>query len=275
MTSVNNERPQESRLQRRLQRLKNSIRKRLPWSNGKGRSSSFETALNKIMVFSTGRIRCHGNLFDLKHPRMIDGIREALEKGTYEWREIAMIDRHVQPDDRVVELGACLGATSMFLYDRVGKDGLVVFEADPRNLEMAQHNFKLNRKHVRCENAILWSGPNRPETVSFGSNENPSSSSLLDREGNEVTFDVQTKDFETALGEHQASVIVLDIEGGEIDLFNNADDLPSVRLVLLETHSRIVGESANNRMVKGLENRGFLVKESMRDGDFLALERLL
>ncbi len=250
-------------MQRRLRRLKNSIRKRIPWGHAKGRESFLETARNKIIVPVTGRIRFHGNLFDLRHPRMIDGIQQALEKGTYEWREIAMIDRHVRQDDRVVELGACLGATSMFLYDRVGKDGLVVFEADPRNLEMARHNFKLNRKNVHCENAILWSGPNRPDTVSFGSNENPSSSSLLDREGNEVTFEIQTKDFETALAEHQATVIVLDIEGGEIDLFNNAGDLSGIRVIIMEAHERVVGEEANEAMLDGLKARKFEISENL------------
>ncbi|WP_299153949.1 FkbM family methyltransferase [uncultured Tateyamaria sp.] len=194
---------------------------------------------------------------------MIEGIQQALEKGTYEWREIAMIDRHVRSDDRVVELGSCLGATSLFLYDRVGADGLIVFEADPRNLEMAQHNFELNGKCVRVENAILWSGPERPETVSFGSNENPSSSSLLDRSGNEKIFDVPTRDFETVLRDHKATVIVLDIEGGEIDLFNNSGDLSGVRVIVMEAHERIVGEDANQSMIERLEARGFKVAENL------------
>lgn len=262
MTNQSNNKPQESRLQRRLWRLKNSINKRLPWVDHNARVSVFEQLQNKVRIRQTGCVRCHGNLFDLQHPRMTDEFKASLMKGTYECREIDMIDHYVSENDRVVELGVCIGATSMFLYDRVGKDNLVVFEADPRNLEMALHNFKLNDKHINCVNAILWSGGDRPETVSFGSNENPASSSLLERKGSEVSFDVETKDLETALQDHHATVLVLDIEGGEIDLFNKAGDLPGLRTIIMEAHERIVGKDVNEDMLERLKARGFQIAEN-------------
>ncbi len=274
MNSSNQKDDPETRIERRIRRLKNSLRKRLFQKRASAQVPQTRSAWERIATRVTGHISFYGNKFDLNHPRMIDGIRSALEKGTYESREIQLIDRFVRPDDRVVELGACLGATSLFLFDRVGEDGLIVFEADPRNLEMAQHNFRLNKKPVRCEHAVLWSGQDRPETIAFGSNENPSSSSLLDRDGQVVMVEVKTHQFETALRDHKATAIVLDIEGGEIDLFNNAIDLDGIRLILLETHARFTGTSANEKMIDGLKNRGFSIVESLRDGDFLALERV-
>ena len=272
MTNASNNKPQETPLQRRLRRLNNSIRKRLPWVDQSARVSSLEALRNKFRLRTTGCVRCHGNLFDLQQPRMTDEFKTALMKGTYEWREIDMIDRFVREDDRVAELGVCIGATSMFLHDRVGKDNLVIFDADPRNLEMALHNFKLNEKDIHCVNAILWSGTDRPETVSFSSNENPASSSLLDREGSEVSFEIETKDLETVLQEHKATVIVLDIEGGEIDLFNNAGDLPGVRLIIMEAHERVVGKEANEDMLDRLKARGFEIAEN-RMNKYIVLSR--
>lgn len=223
----------------------------------------FETLCERALIKMTGRIRRYGNLFDMRHPRMIDGIRDALIRGTYEGREVGMIERHIKSDDRVLELGACIGATSLVLYDKVGRDALIVYEADLRNLEMAKNNFRINRKPVCCENAVLWSGPDRPDAITFSSNENPSSSSLIERAGTDQTVKVQTKDFDTALAEHSASVLVLDIEGGEIDLFAKAGDMPGLRMIMLEAHERVVGKEANEAMLAGLEKRGFNIIEDV------------
>ncbi len=272
MTSPNDNQLRETGMQRRLRRLKSSIRKRTSAAYFKGWVSITNSTYTRLMASVTGRVRCHGSVFDLRHPRMIDSIRHALEKGTYEECEIAMIDRFIRNEDRVVELGACLGATSMFLCDRVGADRLVVYEADPRNLEMAQHNFLINKMNIRCENAILWSGPDRPKTVSFGSNENPSSSSLLERKGNKTTFEIPTRDFEAVLQEHEATAIVLDIEGGEVELFNNAGDLNGIRIILMEAHERIVGAETNREMLETLKARGFEIVENLSN-QFVVLAR--
>ncbi|HIE83663.1 MAG TPA: FkbM family methyltransferase [Dehalococcoidia bacterium] len=217
--------------------------------------------------------RLYGHKFDLRHPRVADGVRQALLKRTYEKPEVEMIQRYLVPSDRVVEIGTGIGATALVISDIVGSDHIVSFEADPRTIELAQRNFELNAKPIVIEHAALWSGPNRPETLEFSCNTNLSSSSLIRRSGTEFVVAIPTRDLEETLKHYSASALVLDIEGGEIDLLGHHSNLAGVRKILMETHARIVGDAANSEMLDCLRQIGFHVVESVRDGRFLALER--
>lgn len=217
--------------------------------------------------------RLYGHKFDLRHPRVSDIIRRALLKKSYERPEVEMIRRRILPSDRVVEVGTGIGATALVISDIVGVEKLWSFEGDPRTLELAQHNFSLNGKQIKVEHAVLWSAPNRPPSVEFSSNAILSGSSLIPRAGKEITVSTPARDLDEVLKLHRASAIVLDIEGGEIELLGRHTELSGIRTILMETHVRVVGHEANDAMLERLEELGFRVTESVRNGGFLALQR--
>ena len=214
-----------------------------------------------------------GHRFDIRHPRCTQQIAAALVRGSYEDREIALIRRHVSADDRVLELGACMGATSLVLHDIVGAENLLVVEADPRNLDMARGMFALNGVAIRMEHGVLMAGGNVPECVDFTSNANPSSSSLATREGAERAETVPALSFEEVLEREGSTALVLDIEGGEHDLFTRAASLGTLRLIVMETHPHVVGEAGMRAMHAGLAAHGFRLHRSYRAGQFLVLRR--
>lgn len=220
-------------------------------------------------------ISLHGNLFELSHPRMTKELTKALYYGSYELPEIELIKRHIKPNDRVIELGVGIGATSLILHDLVGSGSLCVFDADKRNIAMAKRNFDLNEKHVLCRNFALSSGAERPRTIRIASNVNPLASAAVDvnRTGGEMEFEVDTLDFEQTISEFEATALVLDIEGGEYDLLMNAAGFGSLRTIVMETHAMDIGMEKNIAMLDRLEQAGFEIAESTANGTVLALKR--
>lgn len=226
------------------------------------------------LVASMPRIvEYENNSFDLRHPRCTAQIGAAIIRGTYEDREIDLIRRYVDPSDRVLELGACMGATSLVIYDLVGRDNHLVVEADERNLQLAKDMFALNEKDVRIIYGFLVSGDERPTTVEFSSNSNPSSSSVVTRDGVEQVASVPTRSFEDLLAEEQSTVLVLDIEGGEYDLFTKAKNFGGLRCIMMEAHPWVIGEDAMAEMLESLAGHGFRISRSFMNGRFLLLVR--
>ncbi|AJP73896.1 FkbM family methyltransferase [Sphingomonas hengshuiensis] len=215
----------------------------------------------------------HGNKFDLAHPRASAQIGAAIVKGTYEAREIDLIRRNVRPDDKVLELGACMGATSLLLYDMVGRENHLVVEADARNFELSRHMFDLNGKDVRIEYGFLVGGEDALQNVPFASNENPSSSSSFQRDGTEVLEQVPALRFEDVLEREGSTVLVLDIEGGEYELFTKARAFHQLRTILMEAHPWVIGEARMQELLDALAAHGFAVSKSYQRGRFLILSR--
>lgn len=215
----------------------------------------------------------HGNRFDISHPRCNALIGGSIIKSSYEKMELQMIGEFVRPTDRVIELGACMGVTSLVLYDLVGRENHLVIEADRRNLAMAEHMFDLNDKDVRMTFGILASGDHIAEQTTFASNANPSSSSQYVRDGSETADTVPTIQFENILEEEQATALVLDIEGGEFDLFTHAKSFGLLKRIMLEAHPDILGAAKTAKMLAALNEHGFQIAESRHGGRFMILER--
>jgi FkbM family methyltransferase len=166
-----------------------------------------------------------------------------------------------------------MGATSLVLHDLVGRDNLLVVEADARNLALGRHNFQLNNKDIRAEFAFLVAGRPVPATVPFFSNENPSSSSGFEREATEFADEVPARSFEETLEREGSTVLVLDIEGGEYPLFTRAESFHSVRLILMEAHPWVIGAEKMAELLKSLGEHGFALLEDIADGRFLVFGR--
>lgn len=232
-------------------------------------------SINLTGIGKSDVISLHGNLFDLSHPRMTKDMTKALHYGSYELPEIELIKRHIKPNDRVIELGVGLGATSLILHDLVGSGSLCVFDADKRNIAMAKRNFEINEKHITCRNFALASGAERPRTIRIVSNANPLASAVVDvnRTGGEMELEVETLDFEQTIGEFEATALVLDIEGGEYDLLMNAAGFGSLKTMVMETHAADIGEENNIAMLDRLTRAGFEIAETTANGAVLALKR--
>jgi hypothetical protein len=79
-------------------------------------------------------------------------------------------------------------------------------------------------------------------------------------------IDVPILCLEHEIAAHRANVLIIDIEGGEIDLLDRAD-LSPIRLIIMETHYWAVGAEATDKMIRRLIYQGFDIDVSIsRDG---------
>jgi FkbM family methyltransferase len=190
--------------------------------------------------------------------------RDGLSRGVHENRERVAVLQHLRSTDRVLELGAAVGVVTMTAAAIVGASAVVAFDANPAMVSAARDNFARNGlEQIRTEFAALanrsrfqpgatarlhvgrefWSsrleaGPQQDDLVS--------------------TVEAPIRCLEDEIHRHQANVIVCDIEGGEVALFDGAD-LAGIRLVVMETHYFHAGVAATDAMIRDFILQGFSI----------------
>jgi FkbM family methyltransferase len=194
---------------------------------------------------------------------LTDQIRRALETERYEAPEARALMTHLRHDDRVLELGAGAGFLGAMSAGIVGVANVCGVEASPRMVEVARANHALNEAEgldLRWGAAVHDSF--RAESVSFTMRPQFWGSSLATPvgEARARVVDVPAIRLGELLRERQPSVLICDIEGGELDLF--AKPLPglkglgSLRLVVMEIHPGAYGKIGVKRIFDGLSAAG-------------------
>lgn len=70
------------------------------------------------------------------------------------------------------------------------------------------------------------------------------------------TVEVQTLDLNALVSEHRPTILVIDIEGGESGIFENAS-LGGVKRIMMELHQEVIGRNSVKEMFDQLSERGF------------------
>ncbi len=192
---------------------------------------------------------------------------------SYERKEREVIPRIVKSGDRVLEIGGGIGILAMKCAAIVGDESVLCIEADPRLVDLARANHQLNGVHVQIEQKVLLgaSGERAAQpTVPFYVHEDFWESSLARRDETQYEIKVPAESFEARLAEYRPTVLVIDIEGGEVELLEGSQ-LAGVRAIILETHYGAAGRQPVNRMIGRLYDRGFAIDLSRSCGELLVL----
>jgi len=153
----------------------------------------------------------------------------------------------------VLDLGANIGLTTVWLARRYGCELIVGVEPDPANVVLARRNVADNGvPGVIIEAAVAP----RNGVAPFGTSTHSNLGSLITFEG--TTLEVITRDPQSILREaglESVDLCKLDIEGGEGPLFLEGDDawLGAVRSVIGELHASVIDAQA---VTAALEARG-------------------
>ena len=70
----------------------------------------------------------------------------------------------------------------------------------------------------------------------------------------------------------QPTLLVVDEEGAEPELFDGAE-LPSVSRIVLESHDRVLGPDGTDRILGQLQRIGFRIHRGLSSPEHLALTR--
>lgn len=178
--------------------------------------------------------------------------------GYYETDELSVIDQLISPDDKVLEIGAGIGFTSSYIAKLLSKKGFIeCFEGNPDLIPIIKKNHQRNGVDIQVNNAIL---AKEPGTATFYLSDNFWSSSLSDKNGKAVPLPQVS--FQDYLDKSSPTMLVVDIEGGEIELFNDID-LKSVEKICIELHPGVTGLEAMNQLIKSFQMQGFQLREEM------------
>jgi FkbM family methyltransferase len=196
-------------------------------------------------------------------------VEQALSKGSCERDELQLIGLLLSPDDVVLEIGAGLGLVSAFCAKRIGSDRVFAFEADPDLEPCIRETYQLNGVEPFLEICAVTARAGR---VTLRRDQHFISASVVRRRAGAQPVEVPGKALNYVVARLQPTLLVVDPEAANPDLFDQAE-LPTVSRILLEAHDRVIGPRGTGRVIARLGDMGFQVHRGISSPDHLVLRR--
>jgi FkbM family methyltransferase len=196
---------------------------------------------------------------------MPNSLIRAILRGDYELPERNAVARMVRPGDRVAEFGGGVGVVSMTAAKIAGPGNVHVYEPLPAACDLILQNARLNELEIECSNAAVAS---KSGTRTFWATSNIVSSNFFggrkDGKGQTTAVEVELVAVDDILSARQPNVIIIDIEGAEVEVLG-ACNLAGVEVIVIELHPHVVGEEAIAALQTHLREQGFATVPSLED----------
>lgn len=196
-------------------------------------------------------------------------VERALSKGGYEREELRLIGAVLSPADVVLEVGAGLGLVSSYCAKRIGSDRVFAYEADPELEPCIRETYQLNGVKPTLEMCAVTAQAGR---VTLYRDKHFVSSSVVRRRVGSRPVEVPGRALNYVVEQVRPTLLVIDAEGAERDLFEAAN-LPTVNKIVLELHNRVIGSDGTERVRAQLGGLGFQVDQALSSPEHLVLER--
>lgn len=185
-------------------------------------------------------------------------IERPMRNSRYEGGECQALRELLKPGDRVLEFGAGVGLLSTVAAKTTGVESVVTVEANPNLIPLIQETHKLNN----VDNVVVLNGVVARQTgapLEFYLRADFWASSM-EPDSRPYVSSVKIPSFgiKELITEHDPTVIVCDIEGGELGLFDEAD-LSNVRLVIMEFHPKVYGNQNVEALYDLFDRRGLQI----------------
>lgn len=216
-------------------------------------------------------LRLHGIDVPISPDEVSEIIWSALSDGTYEAKEARWAVKAARPNDRILELGSGIGVITSLLAAIEGTQ-VMAFEANPHTVALAEKVIRANnRNNVELRHGLLTAGP--PRDFTFYIREDLWMSSLLEHQGPYLdTIKVHSANIDEFISQSDIDLIVMDIEGAELDLLKGAE-LPGVERVFLEFHDHLYGLDGIRNLTTAMAKKGFAYDPRGSSGPCVLLSR--
>lgn len=175
-----------------------------------------------------------------------------LLNGYYENEEANALSTVIQDNEVVMELGGGIGFLSSLLARNIKIKEVHVFEANPHLIELIKHTHMLNDVKAFVYNEILGK---TEKPLNFYIDEDFWSSSTILHDCKEVVTVTQSS-FQARINEIKPTLLIVDIEGGEVELFDHIE-LHGVKKILIEIHQNVIGRHGVKHLFDTLGSEGF------------------
>jgi len=175
-------------------------------------------------------------------PVYSDFMKERIRTGAYEVQEATELERIIQEGETVLELGAGIGFVTCVIAKNALVKKVISYETNPDLIPIiieTLENNDIEASKYEIRNGVVAVKP-RTSQVDFYVHEHFWASSLAPIQGCKKMVKINVDDFNRVLVDLKPSMIVCDIEGGELELFKKAT-LTGVKKVYIETHQRQLG----------------------------------
>lgn len=194
-------------------------------------------------------------------PRIITPkIERPMRNNRYEGGECATLRDILRAGDRVLELGAGIGLISSVAAQVKGIESVTAIEANPELIPVIEETYRLNDiTTVELLNGVIVASQRKRSPfylrADFWASSMEPDSRPYKKKKHLPCYNIQTM-----IEEKTPTVIVCDIEGGELGLFDEAD-LSGVRAVILEFHPKVYGAEAVEAITRDLESKGLIFQK--------------
>jgi FkbM family methyltransferase len=202
-------------------------------------------------------------------PHISPRILRAMSVGRYERAEVRMVSDRLSAEDIVMDVGTGLGVVATLCAQRIGAERVHTYEANPELERPIRETFLLNDVYPRLEMCLLGRTAGEGE---FHVSRDFWSSSTVPGRGRSRTIRVPRRSINDELARVRPSFLIVDIEGGEYELFDGID-LSGIRKLALELHERVIGPAKTEVVKRRLMSAGFRVSTALSEYEQMFFER--
>jgi FkbM family methyltransferase len=196
-------------------------------------------------------------------------VSQMLVRGDYEMPERYAVAQLLRQDDRVLEIGSCVGVVALTAARIVGASNVLTFEPNPAAAAIARENFALNALPVELVNAAVGVDDGTLD-LRVASDSWLGASGRRQFDGRIVATPMRS--ISRVVADFKPSVLVIDTEGMEEELLP-ACPLSGVRAVVVEVHPDVIGPDGVARLGRHLSDSGFAPIDRLSSGDTQAWGR--
>jgi|GEM_PF-6079550 FkbM family methyltransferase len=215
----------------------------------------------RLTVCKSGIIKYKGFKIDTNNKFFDLSLRKMFLYQQYEWKELSILEKTIEINDKILEMGTGMGVTAMFAASIVGVKNVITFEVNPELIPVIKKNFELNGMNIHLEHKALVSDSEAGLKKKFYFDSDFLSGSALSNPLDKEIVYVDSERFLSVLEKEKPSYLIIDIEGEESELFKIK--LPNcIKKICVEVHPFFenVGDNKISEVLKYLMQQGFCLE---------------
>lgn len=181
-------------------------------------------------------------------------IKQSLYGLRYEYWELRLLPYILEPNDVVMEIGTGLGLLSAYCARKIGSHRVFTYEGNPEQEPYIRRTYDLNEVSPTLEICLIGK---ENSVESFYITEDFWDASTVAIDGSKQ-ITVPVKAVNEVILQHNPSLLIVDIEGGEYDLFQSIK-LHNIKKILIELHGGTIGQDKVDFVKQKLLDAGFHV----------------
>ncbi|WP_193222076.1 FkbM family methyltransferase [Amylibacter sp. SFDW26] len=199
-------------------------------------------------------------------------IEKPMRNNRYEKGKLKGLQSALKPGDNVLELGGGIGLISTAAAQVKGVSKVTTIEANPKIIPVIHETHRLNDvQGVDLRSGVVSSGP--AQDVDFYIRKDFWASSMEpDSRAYESVEKLPNFDIRELVNEIKPNVIICDIEGAELGLFDKVD-LSKVRILILQVHPKVYGQENLLSIMNMLMHKGFSIIPEKKPSSVWRFER--